>query len=113
MMTLQGLEVGAAAPLQIVAAANKMFYFIGGVQHEVIICGHRHYDEIMLSQIRAIRAGGIDLRRSGQIQGFVDNRGKFHDRKDALAIASEAGQINRVRLKLSPDYDELFSEDLY
>lgn len=34
------------------------------------------------------------------------------DRKEALAVAKEAGQIDIARLKTWPD-DELFSEDLY
>ncbi len=121
MKSLQDLEVGAPAPLQIVAAANKYIYYKTNeyqqgsfevVSCEVIICGHRHFDRVMHSQLDMIKKGGINLDRSSHIQGFIDNRGEFHDREAALAIATAAGQINRVRLK-SPPYDELFSEDLY
>lgn len=120
MKTLQDLEVGAPAPLQIVAAANKYTYYRDNSAHgdvelikcEVIICGHRHFDRVMHSQLDMIKTGGINLDRSSHVQGFIDNRGEFHDRESALAIATAAGQINRVRLK-SPPYDELFSEDLY
>jgi hypothetical protein len=43
------------------------------------------------------------------IQGFVTDTGVFLNRKDALAVASGAGQLIR---KTAPDY-ELFSEDLW
>lgn len=112
MKSLQGLELGAPAPLQIVAAANKYTYMHEGEERELIICGHRHFDMIMHSQLDAIKNSGMKIERRGHIQGFIDNRGAFHDRTAALAIATAAGQINRVRLK-SPPYDELFSEDLY
>lgn len=115
------LVLGDPAPLQIVAAANKYVYYrtnqlrdgsMETIPCEVIICGHRHYDMVMHSQINMIKQGGIDLVRSGHIQGFIDNRGNFHDRKAALVIATAAGQINRVRAKTPPE-DQLFSEDLY
>jgi hypothetical protein len=90
---------------RIVAAATLM----GGI----VFVGTRHMDLIMLGQMRAAWPGGTPKGyRSGQIQGFIDNFGKFHNRVEALAIATAAGQINVVRPKTHPTY-ELFSEDLY
>ncbi len=43
------------------------------------------------------------------IQGFVDNKGNFLDRKQALEIAQRCGQIKK---KHHPK-DELMSEDIY
>lgn len=43
------------------------------------------------------------------IQGFVDDRGLFLNRADALMVATAYGQLIR---KTAPDY-ELFSEDLW
>ncbi|AIX13018.1 hypothetical protein NW77_010 [Erwinia phage phiEa2809] len=112
------LVLGDPAPLQIVAAANKYVYHRtreGGMELypcEVIICGHRHYDMVMRSQLDIIKRAGFDLARTDHVQGFIDNRGNFHDRKAALVIATAAGQINRVRAKTPPE-DQLFSEDLY
>jgi len=117
----KSLSVGEAAPLQIVAAANKYVYYrtqtfqdgiIETIPCEVVICGHRHFDPVMCSQLDMIKKGGLDLDRSSHVQGFIDNRGEFHDREAALEIALAAGQVNRVRLKSPPD-DMLFSEDLY
>ncbi len=42
-------------------------------------------------------------------QGFLNNEGKFLDRKEALYIAVQAGQLIR---KTFPE-NELFSEDLW
>lgn len=44
-------------------------------------------------------------------QGFLTNKGIFVDRKEAMKIAKEQGQI--IRLSGSPNADILFSEDLY
>jgi len=52
------------------------------------------------------------LIRESEIQGFVDQYGVFMDRKEALQVAKEAGQLNIARIKTWPD-NELFSEDLY
>jgi len=47
----------------------------------------------------------------GEVQGFVDQHGVFMDRKEALDVATAAGQINTRRPKNPGDW--LCSEDLY
>lgn len=49
------------------------------------------------------------LTRCNTVQGFITNKGRFVNRKEAFQIALEAGQIDE-----SNGVDrELFSEDLY
>ena len=78
---------------------------------DVIITGARHYDNVMRTQLNAFSEDSqVRMMNRGEvIQGFIDNRGDFHDREDALVIALAA---NQVRFKHEPEY-ELFSEDLY
>jgi hypothetical protein len=78
---------------------------------DVIITGARHYDKVMHGQLKAFSEDSeLRLIRRGEvIQGFIDNRGDFHNREDALKIAILAGQI---KYKHSPE-NELFSEDIY
>ena len=48
-------------------------------------------------------------------QGFLDSKGQFHDRKKAMAIAYEAGQLNvdtEVEY-VNGKHKDLYSEDLY
>ncbi|HHC1760037.1 TPA: hypothetical protein ACN7E6_005248 [Klebsiella pneumoniae] len=52
------------------------------------------------------------IKRESEVQGFIDQFGVFMDRKEALQVAREAGQLNIARIKTWPD-NELFSEDLY
>lgn len=74
----------------------------------LIICGARHYDQVMVKQIKAFNDGFTFEPE----QGFIDQHGVFMDRFEALLVATEAGQINRYREKTTP-VDRLFSEDLY
>lgn len=72
----------------------------------VIFAGARHYDLVMQVQMDATGTDGpCD-------EGFIDQWGVFMNRKEALAVATAAGQINARREKTWPE-DELFSEDLY
>jgi len=94
---------------KIVCAALKSVEFSGSI----IVCGIRHFDRIMVSQIKILKAynsvSGID--DVTWAQGFVDNYGVFVDRQKALAIAIKAGQI--VDYQYSKQTGELFSESLY
>ena len=45
----------------------------------------------------------------GSIQGFVDSRGTFHTRQEALKIAKQHDQI----VLKHPPLDRLLSEDMY
>ena len=72
-----------------------------------IICGPRHYDDIMRNQIR--RAGGIEKWRNFD-QGFVDQFCNFYTRKEAFRLAEKNGQI---KSRCGGDDGTLFSENLY
>jgi hypothetical protein len=86
-----------------------------------IICGPRHYDDIMRAQIhasryprywkRTLKLFGITIRRYPRIeQGFVDQWGIYMTREEALVIAKLSNQIIR---RCGHDNVELFSENLY
>ncbi|WP_368755048.1 hypothetical protein [Klebsiella oxytoca] len=92
---------------RVVCAANQYESKIGG--NPLVFIGVRHYCPIMrhsISQLLSV------IDRATEVQGFVDQFGVFMDRKEALKVAKEAGQLNVARIKTWPD-DELFSEDLY
>jgi len=72
-----------------------------------IICGSRHYDGIMHSQILA---SNDDWAKNTVEQGFIDQRGIFLTRQEAYIIAKEANQIKR---RVGGDNEKLFSENLY
>ena len=88
----------------IVCAANRW--------EGVIVCGARHFDDIMRMQIGALHQNNKPDYSGDWEQGFIDQWGNFHTREEALVIATEAGQINFRRPKTHP-VTKLFSEDLY
>lgn len=75
--------------------------------HEVY--GLRHYDSLMRKQIKELKKQ-YNYALLDWEQGFLTNKGRFVDRKEAMKIAKEQGQI--IRLSGSPNADILFSEDL-
>jgi len=90
----------ASGQRRIVCAAIRNASGDGG-----IICGVRHFDDIMRGKISASKA---DWRRP--VQGFVDNQGHFLTREEAWTVAEQARQINTDRVQHP---GRLFSEDLY
>lgn len=70
----------------------------------LIICGPRHYDKRMRTQIDACKA---DI--GGAVEGFVDQFGNFHSREKAYVIAHEQRQFRRE----SYGGGKLYSENLY
>ena len=68
--------------------------------HPLIYCGHRHNNILWQSE---------KISRNPHHQGFLTNKGRFVDRKEAAIIALAAKQIE----KLEYVDDKLFSEDLY
>ena len=76
--------------------------------HEVY--GLRHYDSLMRKQIKELekqyKYALLDYE-----QGFITNKGRFVDRKEAMKIAKAQNQV--IRLSGSPNSNILFSEDLY
>lgn len=82
---------------------------------DLVITGVRHYCPLMTAVIQKIEESGFakhkyNFRKAEQ--GFVDQFGVFMDRKEALAVAREAGQLNTRTSKTAPEH-LLFSEDLY
>lgn len=74
-----------------------------------IICGHRHcncFDMMKHMDVATI----INLT-----QGFINHKGEFLDRKQALIHARECGQLSETHRYYQEDnnIDELYSEDLY
>lgn len=70
----------------------------------LIICGARHFDEVMVKLIQ-------DREESWATadQGFIDQWGNFLTRQEAFTIAKRMEQIRDV-----PNIEgTLFSEDLY
>ncbi len=87
---------------RIVCAANKS-------RTGLIVCGVRHYDEIMHS---VIEGQGWSHDHCME-QGFIDNRGSFLSRKEAWAIALAAGQVIRRVGGDQSGGGTLYSENLY
>ena len=76
--------------------------------NDLVICGARHHDKVMNTQIRLLRSLGHIMPKIGE-QGFIDQFGKFLTREDALAIVNS----NKQPLRENPWSKELFSENLY
>jgi hypothetical protein len=62
--------------------------------------GFRHHD--------IIRRFQGEISRYPEDQGFYTSKGRFVDRKEAMIIAKEAGQVENIGTR-----EMLFSEDLY
>lgn len=77
----------------------------------LIVTGARHYDAIMREQIKSVRSDIIrdDGCAASFEQGFINQFGEFHDRKEAWVIAERNGQI---RSQVS-EPGTLYSENLY
>ena len=75
-----------------------------------IICSARHYDSLMHAQIKASNSIEIWKQKSSVKQGFVDQWCVWMDRKEALKVATEAGQIIG---RCGGDKKQLFSEMIY
>ena len=93
----------------IVCAANRFKLKAGG---ELVIPGTRHYSKDMALVLDQMRDKVVSEQVYGDDQGFLDQWGNYLTRKEALIVATHAGQINTRRQKGGPA-DTLFSEDLY
>lgn len=79
-------------------------------QIELVVCGHRHGDCFeVISQL------GARWHGCKQTQGFINHKGEFLDRYDALIHARECGQLSETHRYYQEDnrINELYSEDLY
>lgn len=90
----------------VVCAANR---FPGTGNGPIIVCGARHFDNVMHAVIDAL---GLQSQAGDAEQGFIDQFGVFMTREEAATVAAEAGQLNVRRPKTVPAR-QLFSEDLY
>jgi hypothetical protein len=69
------------------------------------VCGARHFDSVMRSQLVA-----LNLTPHGWEQGFIDQGGIFLTREEAYEIAKAS---NQIRYRCGGDDARLFSENLY
>lgn len=75
-----------------------------------IVTGTRHSCPIMQLQMIAIGDDLLDdwCGDNEMIQGFTDQYGNFHNRKDAYVIAKAAGQIIREDVKPGTLFSECY-----
>ena len=77
---------------------------------ELVVCGHRHGDCFeVISQL------GSRWHNSKKTQGFINHKGEFLDRREALIHAFECDQLSETHRYYQQDNNihELYSEDLY
>lgn len=75
----------------------------------LIVLGLRHFDAFMRGYYEKLGVSKVPPIE----QGFVDQFGKFHTRKEAWVIAEAAGQIIRRVGGDGLERTGLFSENLY
>ena len=79
---------------------------------DTIVTGARHYDSTMHEQINKMEPRFKErFVEDKPVQGFIDQWGRFMNRRMAFEVATAAGQI--IEKTGNPDSNELFSEDLY
>lgn len=86
--------------VRIVCAANMY-------ADNAIVAGVRHLDVNMRKQVER------QTLWTPSVQGFLDNKGRFHTRREAWKIAEAAGQILRRVGGDTTDGGTLYSENLY
>jgi len=81
--------------------------------HGIVICGLRHGNCIaILKELAGIRSVKLGPDSVGDyVQGYLTNKNRFVDRKEAYVIASENDQIINDLKPISTKV--LYSEDLY
>lgn len=94
---------------RIVCAANRLYFNPDSEIEQLIICGARHNDSLMISQKQHLDDYVLS-QIIGEEQGFVDQYGTFHTREDAHKIATKQDQFFR---RCGGDEIRLYSENLY
>ena len=95
---------------KVICAANRW--------KDTIVCGARHFDSVMHSQIKAMEYISCPEHSLQWEQGFIDQFGNFLTREEAWVVAVNAKQIIRF-VGSQTHYDlcrndiKLFSENLY
>ena len=79
---------------------------------KLVICGLRHAN--CIQTIKSLDSNWTNAKR---VDGFINHKGEFLDRKEAFKHALECGQINQhakwYREDNNDTTEELYSEDLY
>lgn len=78
---------------------------------EITVAGARHFDKVMVSQIKALMPRNNFPASVRWEQGFIDQFGDFLTREEAMKIAIAAGQ--KVDIKRNVSCTKLYSEGLY
>lgn len=94
----------------IVCAAIK--FQIEGLDHETVVPCRRHGDAYKI----LIDLGYQARKKYKELaQGFIDHKGNFLDRREALVHARECGQLSETHKYYQEDngIGVLYSEDLY
>ena len=95
----------------IICAAIKVIYrdFDNQLQN-LVICGHRHSN-----CFEVIKHLNISNETTVKVEGFINHKGEFLDRKEAFEHVKEIGQCNATQRYYWEDHNqlELYSEDLY
>jgi hypothetical protein len=89
---------------------EKMLDNLYNSKIDMIVCGHRHSN--CFSVISELDPSWIGATK---IQGFMNHKGEFLDRKEAFEHVKEIGQCNATQRYYWEDHNqtELYSEDLY
>jgi hypothetical protein len=86
---------------------NKHEHQPVNIETGFVVCGRRHHNCYIIVSI--IRNESYKVSEYGKnIQGFLTNKNRFVDRKEAMTIALEANQV----INPYAGYN-LFSEDIY
>lgn len=89
----------------VVCAANRY--------GDIIIPAPRHWDTPMRNLVFLLsEATKTIIDNTPEEQGFIDQKGNFMAREEALVLAKANGQYGKYREPADHPY-ELFSEDLY
>lgn len=89
---------------KVVAAACK--------QGDIILVGVSHFDTWMLSQLDAMKSEYSNMSPAKWIQGFIDNRGNFLTREEAMILVKESGQEFDIERNGGQD-KKLYSEGVW
>ena len=96
-------------PERIVCAANQ---YKDHLNQNVIVAGVRHACNVMYNSWTAYNSGENVVYEDTEVQGFLTNKHRFVDRKEAWKIALEQKQIVRLVGGNLPQ-GVLYSENLY
>ena len=95
---------------RIVCAAIRMHFYHSYGEEQLVVCCVRHGGEGLYHVIDSLNDRmKLAHKEHEDEQGFVNQRGEFLNRFEALLVAAVAGQL----IKKTMPADRLFSEDLY